>query len=227
VQSRSIEDYIKYIYQIQLLENKVSTSSLARKLKISPASVSGMLSKLSGMRVIKNTPYHGFVLTSRGEKMAVKLIRKHRIIEVFLHQLLNYGWDEVHAEADGLEHACSDKFIEELERYLHYPKYDPHGDPIPDISGKVRGSKYTSLADAEPGKYYVVSKVIDTSNEVLRYLTKIGIKLNSRIHFTERIKLDNSVLINVKNKKHLLSRPIAGHVFVTAFNRHIMKQPAG
>jgi len=220
MQSRSVEDYIKYIYQIQLLEKKVNTSNLAKTLNISPASVSEMLSKLSVLKLIKNTPYHGFVLTAKGENMAVKLIRKHRIIEVFLYQHLGYGWDEVHAEADILEHVCSDRFIDKLDKYMHYPKHDPHGDPIPDIRGKFAGKKTISLASAQEGRSYIVSKVADTSDEVLKYISRIGIGINTKIDYQEKLKLDNSVLIKVNNKKQLLSKPITEHIFVTAINKH-------
>jgi DtxR family Mn-dependent transcriptional regulator len=198
-----------------MLEKRVNTSGLARTLKISPASVSEMLSKLSGLKLIKNTPYHGFVLTQKGEDMAVKLIRKHRLIEVFLQQHLGYGWDEVHAEADTLEHVCSDKFIDKLDKYLKYPKLDPHGDPIPDIRGKFTDKKSISLADAEPGRSYIVSKVIDSSGEVLKYISGIGIGINTKIDYDEKLVLDNSILIKVNNKKHLLSKPISEHIYVT------------
>jgi len=220
MQSSSIEDYIKYIYQIQTLEKRVSTSCLAKKLKISPASVSEMLSKLSVMKLIKNTPYHGFVLTPKGENMAVKLVRKHRIIEVFLNQQLGYGWHEVHDEADSIEHACSDKFIDMLEKYLNYPKSDPHGDPIPDIKGKFKGKKSIPLTFAEPGRAYTISKVLDTSDEVLEYISSIGIGINTSIDYTEKLEVDDSALIKVNNKKQLLSKSIAERIYVTELDNN-------
>jgi DtxR family Mn-dependent transcriptional regulator len=212
--STSVEDYIKHIYELQSEGSKVNTSSLALKLNVSPASVSEMISKLTKPGWIENTPYRGFSLTNKGEKIAVNLIRKHRLIEVFLHQHLGYSWDEVHVEAEKFEHVCTDKFINKLDEFLGYPKFDPHGDPIPDINGNVSDKKNLMLCNAEADKYYVVHKVNDTSDEVLRYISAIGIKLNTEIFLTEKIAFDESVLITINRVNHLLSKKIAENIFV-------------
>lgn len=213
--SSSIEDYLKYIYHIQSAEKRVNTSSLAGTLNISPASVSEMINKLSKKGWITNTPYKGFQLTKEGEKISLALIRKHRLLEVFLHQHLNYEWDEVHEEAELLEHVCSDNFINKLEEYLGYPKFDPHGDAIPDKNGKIRESNNFILSAGKAGNDYIITKVDDTSDEILKYLSKIGLRLNTKIHINEKLEFDGSVLISIGNKKQLLSSVMVEHIFVT------------
>ena len=212
--STSVEDYIKHIYELQTEGSKVNTSSLALKLNVSPASVSEMISKLTKPGWIENTPYRGFSLTDKGEKIAVNLIRKHRLIEVFLYQHLGYSWDEVHVEAEKFEHVCTDKFINKLDEYLGFPKFDPHGDPIPDINGNISDNKNQILCDAGPKKSFVVRKVNDTSDEVLRYISAIGIKLNTEVFLSEKISFDESVLITINGVNHLLSKKIAENIFV-------------
>jgi DtxR family transcriptional regulator, Mn-dependent transcriptional regulator len=212
--SQSKEDYLKYIFHINEEGKKANTGNLAAALSVSPASVSEMVSKLSDNGWIENTPYHGFKLTKEGEKISINLIRKHRLLEVFLHEHLNYEWDEVHAEAERLEHVCSDMFINKLEEYLGHPKFDPHGDPIPDRNGRIAPTNYKLLGNAEEGKDYVISKVNDASKEILRYFSKIGLKLNSKVHLNEKIEFDGSLLVTLGGKKHLLSQKMSEQIFV-------------
>lgn len=212
--SQSKEDYLKNIYHINEEGKKANTGSLASILSVSPASVSEMVSKLSEQGWIENTPYHGFKLTKQGERISLNLIRKHRLLEVFLQQHLDYEWDEVHAEAERLEHVCSDMFINKLEEYLGFPKFDPHGDPIPDRSGKIAQTNYSLLSSMPAGKDYIIAKVNDISNEVLQYLKKIGVKLNSNISLTEKIDFDGSIEISIAGKKFLISKKMAEQIFV-------------
>ncbi len=212
--SISIEDYLKNIYHLQTEKKNVNTGTLATTLQVSPASVSEMISKLSRSGHIKNVPYRGFTLTKTGEKIAVSLIRKHRLIEVFLQERLNYRWDEVHSEAEKFEHVCSDVFINKLDKYLGFPRQDPHGDPIPDKFGNVKSTNTCLLAKAEKGKNYMISKVNDTSNEVLKYVSSIGIKLKTKIKLVEKLKFDNSLLVKVGKKDYLLSGKIAENISV-------------
>jgi DtxR family Mn-dependent transcriptional regulator len=213
--SSSIEDYLKNIYHLQAEKQNVNTGTLAAVLNVSPASVSEMVSKLSKSGYIKNTPYKGFTLTKSGEKIAVSLVRKHRLIEVFLLERLNYSWEDVHGEAEKFEHVCSDIFINKLDRYLGFPRQDPHGDPIPDKFGNMKYPNTKQLAKAEMGKNYIISKVNDTSTEVLKYFSSIGIKLKTKIKLIEKLKFDNSLLVKVGNKDHMLSNKIAESISVT------------
>jgi DtxR family Mn-dependent transcriptional regulator len=218
--TRSTEDYLKHIFELQREGSKVNTSTLAGVLNISSASVSEMISKLTKTGWIKNTPYRGFSLTKKGEKIAINLIRKHRLIEVFLQQHLSYSWDEVHNEAEKFEHVCSDKFINKLDEYLGFPRFDPHGDPIPDINGNVASTENFILSEANAGSAYIVNKVNDTSDEVLKYISSIGIKLNSVILVTEKLGFDESVLVTINNGEHLLSKKIAENIFVEEIRKH-------
>ncbi len=212
--SRSKEDYLKNIYHIQEDGRKVNTGSLATALSISPASVSEMINKLSKQGLIDNTPYHGFELTVDGRKISLNLIRKHRLLEVFLQEHLHYEWDEVHEEAEKLEHVCSDMFINKIEEYLGFPKFDPHGDPIPDKELNIAPTHYKLLLNTETGREYIIAKVKDSSIEILQYLTKIGIKLNTKIILSEKIEFDGSVVIIIEGKKNLLSKVMAEQIFV-------------
>lgn len=215
MQTRSTEDYLKNIYRLQQNEEKVTTSSLASTLKISPASVSEMVSKLSAKGLIKNKPYYGFLLTAKGEKEAISLVRKHRMLEVFLQQNLGYSWGEVHDEAEKLEHVVSDKFINLLEKHLGFPKFDPHGDPIPNNKGKISDTKRIPLIKSSTGSAYIISKVNDDSNDILYYLAGLGIRLNTKIEVCDKLSFDDSVIIKLGGKKQILSRKIAEQIFVT------------
>ncbi len=212
--TRSAEDYLKHIFHLSSSENKANTGSLAALLNISPASVSEMVNKLSAEGWITNEPYHGFKLTKKGQKVAVNLVRKHRLIEVFLQQHLKYRWDEVHAEAEKLEHAISDNFIDKLEEYLGFPEFDPHGDPIPDKNGHIDLADNFPLSDAEEGNNYTVSQVSDNFDEVLKYISRLGIKLNTSIYLNEKLSFDGSKIITFNNQQHLLSKKIAENIFV-------------
>ena len=212
--SESVEDYLKNIYVLQQEGKKVNTGNLAVSLSVSPASVSEMVNKLSRLKWIKNEPYHGFRLTKEGERISINLIRKHRLLEVFLSQYLKYDWDEVHAEAERIEHCVSDKFIDKLEEFLSYPKFDPHGHPIPDKNGNLKMLDSILLTSAVPGRKYTIAGVSDESVEILRYFSRIGVKLNASVVVSEVVEFDGSVIIILNNKKQLLSRKMAEQIFI-------------
>jgi len=213
--NKSLEDYLKNIYSLQFSTGKVTTTSLAERLNISPAAVSDMVSKLSKSGHIKNTPYKGFDLTKKGESIALNLVRKHRLWEVFLLEYLKYPWENVHNEAENLEHASSDELISKLEKFLDFPKFDPHGHPIPDKNGKVLTEKTIPAADLNIGDSAVIRQVSDESSEVLIYLSKVGLKLNDEIKVLEKINFDNSLQIHVRSGNIFLSEKLARNIFVT------------
>ncbi|MEO8664110.1 MAG: metal-dependent transcriptional regulator [Ignavibacteria bacterium] len=212
--NRSLEDYLKNIYSIQPISGRVTTSLLADKLNISAAAVSEMVSKLSGKGYIKNIPYKGFELTKKGEAIAINLVRKHRIWEVFLLKHLNYPWDKVHSEAENLEHSSSDELILRLDKFLDYPKFDPHGHPIPDKEGNISPDKTIPAADLKSGDTAVIKQVSDENPEVLIYLSKAGLKLNDEIKVIEKINFDNSLSIHFKSGNIFLSEKLAKNIFV-------------
>ncbi len=211
----AVEDYIKYIYTLQSSKVKIGTRNLAELMYISMPSVSEMIKKLTAECYITSKPYHGFKLTAKGEKIALTQIRKHRILEHFMINTLDYGWEEVHQEAEKLEHSVTEKFINRLEYFLGFPKFDPHGQPIPDKNGKIRSLNSLPLSEAGTGNFYFVSAVNDRSKEILKYLKEIGIKINSKIRITDILSFDGSVIIYFKRKKYLLSKKIADSIFVT------------
>ncbi len=212
----SIEDYIKHIYTLQDSGRRVGTAVLAQKMDITMPSVSEMVKKLTAAGYLRNKPYHGFLLTGEGEKIAVSLIRKHRLLEYFLLKVLNFEWDEIHQEAETLEHFVSDKFIERLESVLDFPKFDPHGHPIPDGKGRIPNAKSLVLSDAVIGRNYLVSSVDDKSREILKYLKGIGIKIGSGFRIHDLLEVDKSVIIKIGRKRYLLSKTISDSIRVTA-----------
>lgn len=215
----AVEDYIKHIYSLQISRVKVSTTNLAELLNISMPSVSEMIKKLTAAGYITSKPYHGFKLTTKGEKLAILQLRKHRLLEYFMRNTLNYEWEDIHQEAEKLEHAVTEKFINNLDYVLGFPKFDPHGHPIPDIKGKMKNVNSIPLSSAKKGSFYLVSSVNDRSKEILKYLKEIKIKINSKIKISDILFFDGSVIIYNKRKKYLLSKQIAESIFVNITNK--------
>ncbi|MBK8983944.1 MAG: metal-dependent transcriptional regulator [Ignavibacteria bacterium] len=213
----SLEDYLKNIYYLQTSSGKVTNNILAEKMNVSSAAVSDMISKISKSGYIKNIPYKGFELTKKGESLAINLVRKHRIWEVFLVNNLNYSWEKVHSEAENLEHASSDELISQLEIFLGNPKFDPHGHPIPDKHGKIAESDLICLSEMNIGESAFIKQVSDESSEVLEYLTKAGLKLNDKIVIKEKIEFDNSIQVNVRARNIFLSEKLSKNIFVSKY----------
>jgi DtxR family Mn-dependent transcriptional regulator len=158
-------------------------------------------------------------LTSKGEKLALKVIRRHRLWELFLIQVLGLSWSEVHDEAENLEHSTSDFLIDKIDEFLGYPKFDPHGDPIPQKNGTIpKTPEVIELRKAEVGKKYKIGRVNDSSSDLINYLTKIGIKLAKEIEIVEKLSFDNSVIVKIDTKNHSLSEIVASNVFLERLN---------
>ena len=173
--SRAIEDYLKAIYTLGLEHQQVSTSLLAEQFNFKPASVTGMLKTLAEMNLVAYTPYHGVELTSEGQRIALEIVRHHRLIELYLVEALGYSWDEVHDEAEALEHHISEKLEARIAAALGNPTFDPHGDPIPSLDGKLPANTTRSLADVAVGEAGIVERVRDQNPERLRYLADLGL----------------------------------------------------
>jgi DtxR family Mn-dependent transcriptional regulator len=209
------DDYLKNLYKLQRKGQKVTTSSLAESMEVSPPSVTDMMKKLSERGLVNHTPYHGVLLTNDGEREALRILRRHRLWEVFLVEFLNYSWDKVHDDACKLEHATSPELEEKLDAALGYPKVDPHGDPIPTKEGKVVEPDYICLADMQPGQSGTIARVNDLSKELLQYVTKLGLSLDSKILVKDRIEFDGTVVVKVGKDDHSISRKVARNVFVS------------
>lgn len=210
------ENYLKAIYHLSTdAEDGVSTNSIAEELNTKAASVSDMLRKLSKKKVIDYQKYKGVQITESGKAIALQVIRKHRLWEVFLVEKLDFNWDEVHDVAEQLEHIKSTTLISRLDEFLGYPTMDPHGDPIPDENGEIKISPQLPLSDFSENTIGIVVKVPDSDPSLLRHLDKLGMKLGSKIKVIEKVEFDNSALITIDQGNELyLSGEIAKYIML-------------
>lgn len=216
----SEENYIKAIYHLQQAEGMVTTNALAGQLQTRAASVTDMLKKLKTKDLLLYEKYQGFKLTAEGNRIALTIIRKHRLWEYFLVHNLNFGWDEVHDIAEQLEHINSKPLIEKLDEYLEYPKFDPHGDPIPDINGKMEPNKQINLIDLEPNKWAAVSSVGSQSSELLELLSHKGICIGTRLQVLRKFNFDHSIEIQMNaGAAFSISQQLAQTLFVKPIAR--------
>ncbi|MCF6297525.1 MAG: metal-dependent transcriptional regulator [Flavobacteriaceae bacterium] len=208
--SFSEENYLKTIYHIEQFQpDGVSTNAIAKKIQTKASSVTDMLKKLAAKQLIIYEKYQGVQLTKEGKKIALKVIRRHRLWEYFLVKKLNYRWDEVHEIAEQLEHIKSKTLIDNLEEFLRFPKFDPHGDPIPDKNGKMILTKTISLLELKVGQKGVLDSLKDSSDAFLKYLNKKNLALRDRIKVIDIEPYDNSVHIETKTHQLLISKKVA------------------
>ncbi len=213
--SISEENYIKSIYHLQHSNSCVTTNELASQLKTKAASVTDMLKKLKTKKLLHYEPYQGFTLSDEGKKVALGIVRKHRLWEYFLVNKLCFGWDEVHTIAEELEHISSPLLIEKLDAYLNHPKFDPHGDPIPDINGKMEATKQINLIDLELNSEAEVSAVGSQSTELLELLRHKNISIGTVLEVIRKFSFDNSIEIRInKNGSFSISHQLAQTLFV-------------
>jgi len=210
------ENYIKAIYKItEKNQGSANTNSIAKHLSTSAASVTDMLKRLAEKDYFHYEKYKGVYLTPKGKVLATQLIRKHRLWEVFLVDKLGFSWDEVHEIAEELEHVQSPELVNKLDNYLGNPKYDPHGDPIPNVDGKFTIRNQVSLLNLNAGDSGVVVGVKEHDKPFLQYLNKVNIALGTKIAVTNSLEFDHSkeVLINNKDKL-ILSQKICNNIFI-------------
>lgn len=200
--SSSIEDYLRVIYGLAERGEEVTNTSLAARLEVSPSSASGMVTKLSQQGLVAHVPYRGIGLTQQGLRLARSVLRRHRLIETFLVSELAYTWDEVHAEADALEHAVSDRLVDRIAAKLGNPPRDPHGDPIPAADGSVEEPSTRILDELEPGVVGEIARVWDTDPDLLRYLAERQIGLGERIEVVERQPFGGPLVVRVGAADH-------------------------
>jgi DtxR family transcriptional regulator, Mn-dependent transcriptional regulator len=211
----SEENYLKTLYK---LENgpvkKVNNIALSKALELNPATVLEMVRKMSTRKLVETLPDKSIQLTDKGRKRALQIIRKHRLWEVFLVDKLNYKWNEVHDLAEQLEHIESDDLVKRLEAFLGFPSVDPHGDPIPDESGKVIKLKTQPLASAPLKKKVSVVSLANSSNDFLNYLDKIGIAIGDKLEVLEVEPFDNSMTLLLKKTSITISQEAASNILV-------------
>jgi DtxR family Mn-dependent transcriptional regulator len=209
--TRSVEDYLKAIYQLSPEGRAASTSEIAQLLALSAPSVTGMVKRLSEHGLLEHVPYRGVQLTDEGRRAALRMVRRHRLIEAYLVEFLGYSWDTVHAEAERLEHAVSDTMIERMAAALGNPTVDPHGDPIPAVDGSIQELSCTALTDIPVGETVEIHRVHESQPERLRYMASIGLKPGAQVRVVDRQPFDDLVTIEVEGTQHVIGREL-GHV---------------
>jgi DtxR family Mn-dependent transcriptional regulator len=214
--SLTVENYVKTIYLLaqQGRVAEVATGNIAAALGVLPGTVTSMLKTLDDSNLATYTPYEGVRLTAAGRALALRVLRRHRLIEQFLSQTLNLSWDEVHEEAEHMEHAVSDALVDRIDAYLGHPTTDPHGDPIPQADGTIAAAADRSLADCAPGERFRVARVIDQSPEFLRYLSQSGIEIGAQGHLVANEASDECLTIRLAGENRTLTHEAAGKLMV-------------
>ena len=209
------ENYLKAIFKLsRRSELGVSTNALAERMDTKASSVTDMMKRLSAKNLVDYQKYQGVMLTEKGKKVAVDIIRKHRLWEVFLVNHLNFGWDEVHEVAEQMEHINSPLLVNRLDKFLNHPKYDPHGGPIPDSDGNFPAPARIKLDELVVGKTSKVLGVTEHSDSFLAYLKKVGLDLGQEFSLTDRHDFDRSVELIILGERVHVSHDVAKHIFV-------------
>ncbi len=212
------ENYLKAIYHLSASSKKqVSTNAIAERLTTKPASVSDMIRKLSEKKVITYVKYQGVNITDEGKKYALNVIRKHRLWEVFLVDKLKFNWDEVHEIAEQLEHIHSPLLISRLDEFLDFPKFDPHGDPIPNEDGVISTRPRMVLSGLSSGTSCLLVSMKDTGVVFLNYLDKIGLKIGTKLKITEVYEFDGSMEVEADQENSMtISKQVADNLLVVS-----------
>ncbi len=213
--TRSVEDYLKAIYQLSPEGRPASTSEIANLLALSPPSVTGMVKRLSEHGLLEHVPYRGVQLTEEGRRAALRMVRRHRLIEAYLVEFLGYSWDTVHEEAERLEHAVSDTMVERMATALGHPAVDPHGDPIPSADGSIHELACIALSDVPVGETVEIRRVHESQPERLRYIGSLGLRPGVQVRVVGRQPIDDLVTIEVGTEKQVIGREL-GHALLCA-----------
>jgi DtxR family transcriptional regulator, Mn-dependent transcriptional regulator len=214
--SSNVEDYLKAVYHLagEAEAGAASTSAIAEQLGVAAGSVTGMVKRLADQGLVEHVPYYGARLTAAGEEQAIGLIRRHRILELFLVQVLGYTWDRVHAEAERLEHAVSDELIDRMAQVLGFPAADPHGAPIPSSGKTFVDRRYPTLDKLDVGCSAVLRRVRDEDPAALRYLAELNLTPGAELTLTERGPFNGPLYIRVGDQNHIVSPELAQSVQV-------------
>lgn len=209
-----MEDYLKAIYRLEEDGLPASTQAIAERLNVAAPSVTGMLKRLSELRLIRYERYRSVELTPTGRKAALEIVRHHRLLERYLAEALGYSWDEVHDEAERLEHTISEEFEARIDAALGFPTHDPHGDPIPTAAGTVGAVSDDRLTTLDVGERGTICRVSDSDAEKLRYLGGIGVYPDAEVRVVERIPFNGPLLVRVGDEEHFISVELANSVHV-------------
>jgi DtxR family transcriptional regulator, Mn-dependent transcriptional regulator len=209
-----VEDYLKAVWMLQQAESPVATSRIAERLGLTPAAVTSMIKRLAEQNLLRHEPYYGVRLTAVGELAALRIIRRHRVLELFLAEVLGYAWDRVHEEAERLEHAASDELIEKLARLLGEPERDPHGNAIPTAEGEVDRARYPALGELAPGEARRVLEVEVEEPEQLRYLGTLNLYPGAEVEVLEKSPFEGPIQLSVNGELAVISHSLAQRIRV-------------
>ena len=215
--SRSVEDYLKVIFALTERDDVASTSAIAQMLEVQPASVTGMVKRLAESNFLEHVPYRGVRLTDRGLREALSVIRRHRILETYLVDQLGYAWEDVHAEAERLEHAASNDLIERMAARLEDPSHDPHGAPIPTRSGEIEATSFATLADAPVGLEALIRAVADEDADRLRDMEASGLVPGVTVLVLEKNRHEGSITIRTggeSGERRLVRQELASRIYL-------------
>jgi DtxR family Mn-dependent transcriptional regulator len=216
--SQSTEDYLKAIYEITREIDRASTNEIAELMGVAPSSATGMIQKLASIQppLLRYEKHFGATLTPEGERIALEIIRHHRLLETFLYEKLDYTWDQVHEEADRLEHVISEEMEERIAHVLGDPLYDPHGDPIPNREFRLPKQSRTTLAEMHPGEQETVVRITTSNPDLLRYLASIGLSIHSKITVIDISPFDDNTELKLTGKdgSFVLGRRVTDRIFV-------------
>jgi DtxR family Mn-dependent transcriptional regulator len=213
--SEAVEDYLKGVYAVHDKHGKVTTSLLAEKMDVSPASATSMIKKMAEANLVAHEPYQGVTLTETGLKLALEIIRHHRLVELYLSEALGVPWDRVHEEAEKWEHVLSEDVEDRMDKFLGYPTADPHGAPIPTRNGEIVCKKRIHLVDLTPGETAKVVEVSDHDPELLRYLSSLNIGLGTELTLVRIEPFDGPLTLTLEERDYVLGRNVALNIQVT------------
>lgn len=212
--THAMEDYLKAVYRLREGGAQVTTQRLAEELGVTGPSVTNMIKRLHDLRLLRHSRYRGVELTEAGSKIALEVLRHHRLLELYLAESLGMPWDQVHAEAERLEHHLSDQLEARMDSALGFPTHDPHGDPIPSREGTVDRVSGVRLIDLDAGEQGTVTRVSDRDPDQLRYLGSLGLYPGVRVTVLERLPFEGPIRIAVNDAEHVIGRPLAAAVHV-------------
>jgi DtxR family Mn-dependent transcriptional regulator len=212
---QAIEDYLKTIYTLSEVESPVSTSRIAEARQVKAGSATNMLQRLAKLNLVNYEKHYGVTLTRNGQKIALEVLRHHRLIELYLIEALGFSWDEVHEQADILEHVISEKLEERIAAALGHPTFDPHGDPIPGKDGTIVSLDYRPLATLTVGESAIVARIVEDNSELLRYLAELGLMPGTAVRILEIAPFDGPITIEIGEDTKVVGSVVAQEVLVT------------
>jgi DtxR family transcriptional regulator, Mn-dependent transcriptional regulator len=212
--SDATQDYLKEIHKLRLEGRRATTSAIAERMGVRPSSATAMVKKLAALGLAEHAPYRGVELTAAGERVALEVIRHHRLLEQYLAQALGLSLDEVHTEADRLEHVISEELEARIDKSLGFPTHDPHGDPIPDRKLKLDRSRLRTLASLEPGDEATIRRVPNDDDELLRYLKRLALVPGRKVKLRSAEPFGGPLMVRVGKSEHAISRDLAAGIGV-------------